>query len=411
MTETTADDPGTSSEDRGIRAEDRGRSRAISQSMSFLIGFVSTVFCGHLGKTDWQVWLWQMRLAQLYVKIFMPALPAAFMFQLQVRYLQNQGIIWPQVITGAIGNILNVVINYFLLFYLDLGVIGSAAANLITQYLLAGILFGYIYLRGLHKATWSGWSLESLQEWGSFLQLAIPSLLMLCLEFWVFEVGVFLAGLISEVELGAQSVVYQLIAITFMIPLGLSAAASVRVGNALGAGNCDHAKLSSKVPILCAVVSGGIVGALMIILRNYIGYLFTNELAIVERVSDVMLLYGFMHAADAVAGVSGGVLRGVGKQKIGAVCNLVGYYVIGVPVGVSLMFAAKMGIVGSKEAVAETADNTPSAPGCPTVAVVTVGASLPLPQLLLRRGLALLVMLLILCAGIVANTYLLKLLK
>lgn len=44
--------------------------------------------------------------------------------------------------------------------------------------------------------------------------------------------------------------------------------------------------------------------------------------------------------------MTGGVLRGAGKQLIGALCNLVGYYFIGFPIGVSLMFAAKMGIIG-----------------------------------------------------------------
>lgn len=167
----------------------------ISQLMIFLISFISTVFCGHLGKTElagvalaiavinvtgisigsglasacdtlisqtfgsnnlkrvgvilqrgililllacFPCWallintepiLLAVRqspsvasLSQLYVKIFMPALPAAFMYQLQGRYLQNQGIIWPQVITGAAGNILNALINYIFLHLLDLGV-------------------------------------------------------------------------------------------------------------------------------------------------------------------------------------------------------------------------------------------------------------------------------------------------
>ncbi|XP_013878337.1 multidrug and toxin extrusion protein 1 [Austrofundulus limnaeus] len=62
------------------------------------------------------------RLAQLYVKIFMPALPATFMFSLESRYLQNQGIIWPQVITGFVVNLLNALINYIVLFVIKMGV-------------------------------------------------------------------------------------------------------------------------------------------------------------------------------------------------------------------------------------------------------------------------------------------------
>ncbi|KAM8772232.1 multidrug and toxin extrusion protein 1-like isoform 1-T1 [Acanthopagrus schlegelii] len=284
--------------------------------------------------------------SQLYVKIFMPALPAAFMYQLEGRYLQNQGIMWPQVITGGIGNVLNVVINYIFLFPLELGVAGSAAANAISQYLLASLLYFYICWRGLHKATWGGWSLDCLQEWGLFVKLAIPSMLMICLSWWIFEIGGLLAGVISEIELGAQSIVYQLCIMAYMFPLGFSAAASVRVGNALGAGNIKQAKLSCKVPIVCAFIVACFVGGSLSIARNVIGYIFTSDHDILQRVADVMLLFGFMHIGDATAGVAAGVLRGVGKQLIGALCNLVSVYFIGFPIGVSLMFAANMGIVG-----------------------------------------------------------------
>ncbi|XP_061626069.1 multidrug and toxin extrusion protein 1-like isoform X2 [Phyllopteryx taeniolatus] len=285
-------------------------------------------------------------LSQLYVKIAMPSLPAAFMYQLQGRYLQNQGIIWPQVITGVIGNILNALINYVFLHLLHLGVAGSAAANSISQYVLAVVLFVYINLKGLHKATWGGWSLDCLKEWGPFIKLAIPSMLMLCLEWWLFEVGGFIAGIISEAELGAQSIAYQLTVIAYMFPLGISAAASVRVGNALGAGNTEQAKISSKVSIICAFIVACFVGTSITLSRNVIGYIFTTEKDILGRAADVLIVFVFMHLSDAVAGVSGGVIRGVGRPKVGALCNLVGHYFIGFPIGVSLTFAAQMGIVG-----------------------------------------------------------------
>ncbi|XP_034393392.1 multidrug and toxin extrusion protein 1-like [Cyclopterus lumpus] len=512
----------------------------ISQLMVFMISFVSTVFCGHLGKTElagvalsiavvnvtgisigtglsltcdtlisqtygsgnlkrvgvilqrgililllacfpcWAVLinteplLLAVRqspevasLAQLYVKIFMPALPAAFMYQLQGRYLQNQGIIWPQVVTGAIANILNAIINYFFIYSLELGVAGSAAANAISQYLLAVILFVYICCRGLHKATWGGWSLECLQEWGPFVQLAIPSMLMLCLEWWLFEIGGFLAGVISEVELGAQSIVYELTVIAYMFPLGLSAAASVRVGNALGAGNIEQAKLSSKIPIICALIIAGIIGAIFVMARHVIGYIFTFEPDILQRVADVLIVFFFMHIFDAVAGVAGGVLRGAGKQTIGALVNLVGHYFIGLPVGVSLMFAANMGIVGlwigliaavltqstfyvtfvckldwkkaaeealvragvqiqdknemvvmgntdllQHPATASSAEEVNTYQEVQDISTTTtVGNILSIPQLVLRRGLALLLMVVILAAGTLANHFLTQLLK
>lgn len=61
-----------------------------------------------------------------------------------------------------------------------------------------------------------------LQDWGPFLKLAVPSMLMNCLEWWLFEITGLLAGAISELELGAQSVVYQLAAATYMVRDGVS---------------------------------------------------------------------------------------------------------------------------------------------------------------------------------------------
>ncbi|XP_061686844.1 multidrug and toxin extrusion protein 1-like isoform X2 [Syngnathoides biaculeatus] len=286
------------------------------------------------------------RLAQLYVKTFMPALPAAFIYQLLGKYLQNQGIIWPQVITGAIGNILNVIINYVFLHLLHLGVVGSAVANLISQYLLPAVLLSYIYWRGLHKATWEGWSLECLHEWGTFAKLAIPSMIMFWMEHGSMEVGGFLAGQISEVELGAQAVMCELTVITGLLSLGISAAASVQVGNALGAGNSEQAKLSCKVSIIFSSVVACCVGICITLSRDVIGKIFTKDLDILKRTSDVMVVFFVIHLADTIGNVGGGVIRGVGKLKFGAAFNLIVHYCIGLPIGVSLMFATTMGVVG-----------------------------------------------------------------
>lgn len=63
----------------------------------------------------------------------------------------------------------------------------------------------------------TGWSVDCLQEWGPFLKLAIPSMLMNCLEWWLYEIAGFLAGIVSEVELGAQSVAYELVAVCYTV--------------------------------------------------------------------------------------------------------------------------------------------------------------------------------------------------
>ncbi|XP_051023655.1 multidrug and toxin extrusion protein 1 [Acomys russatus] len=286
------------------------------------------------------------RLTQTYVMIFIPALPAAFLYTLQVKYLLNQGIVLPQILTGVAANLVNVLANYLFLYQLHLGVMGSALANTISQFALAILLFIYILWRRLHQATWGGWSWECLQDWASFLRLAIPSMLMLCMEWWAYEIGSFLSGILGMVELGAQSITYEVALIIYMIPAGFSVAANVRVGNALGAGNIDQAKKSSAVSLLATELFAVTFCVLLLSCKDLVGYVFTTDRDIVALVAQVIPIYAVSHLFEALACTCGGILRGTGNQKVGAIVNAVGYYVIGLPIGIALMFAAKLGVVG-----------------------------------------------------------------
>ncbi|XP_063349197.1 multidrug and toxin extrusion protein 1-like [Pelmatolapia mariae] len=286
------------------------------------------------------------RIAQLYITAFLPAVPAMFLHHLQVSYLQNQGIILPQMYSAALANIANVVTNYIFIHWLDLGVSGSAAANTLSQIYICTFLFAYIWWKRLHVTTWGGWSVESLQDWGSYMKLAIPSTLMKCFEWWVYEFGGFFAGMLSENELAAQHAVMMVAVITYMFPLGIQAAACARVGNALGAGDTGRALLTSKMSLTLAgsiaVVEGLVLGSV----KTVIGFIFTSDEKIIGLVSQLMNAYCFLQFFDGLVCVCTGIFLGTGKQKIPAVANFIGYYCIGLSLSITLTFVAKLRVLG-----------------------------------------------------------------
>ncbi|XP_044795101.2 multidrug and toxin extrusion protein 2 isoform X3 [Bubalus bubalis] len=248
------------------------------------------------------------RLAQEYVQVYIPGLPANFLYSLQAKYLQNQGIVWPQVFSGIVGNCVNGLANYILVSVLGQGVRGSAFANTISQFSQAVFLLFYIVLKKLHLETW--------------------------------------AGLLSVLDLSAQAVIYEVATVVYMIPMGLSIAVCVRVGTALGAADTVQAKRSAISGTLCTVGTSLVVGILLSLLRNKLGHIFTNDEEVVALVNKVLPLYIFFQLFEALCCLYAGVLRGTGRQAFGAVVNAVMYYAIGLPLGVVLTFLVGMGIMG-----------------------------------------------------------------
>eukprot|EP00698_Gefionella_okellyi_P002689 TRINITY_DN1252_c0_g1_i1.p2 TRINITY_DN1252_c0_g1~~TRINITY_DN1252_c0_g1_i1.p2 ORF type:complete len:253 (-),score=55.20 TRINITY_DN1252_c0_g1_i1:50-808(-) len=171
-------------------------------------------------------------------------------------------------------------------------------------------------------------------------------MLMLCLEWWCYEISALMAGLMSVNSLAAQTLIMNLFNLVYMIPLGLSVAASTRVGNLLGANNADAARLAAKVILVCGILIPVMVQMCVLGARHYVGYIYSSDSTVVQTVAYVMQVAFIFGMADGTQGVAGGVLRGCGKQRIGALVCIGAYYLIDLPLGAVLGFVAKWDIFG-----------------------------------------------------------------
>ncbi|KAE8784922.1 Protein TRANSPARENT TESTA 12 [Hordeum vulgare] len=143
-----------------------------------------------------------------------------------------------------------------------------------------------------YKSTWTWLSKEAFHDILSFMKLAVPSALMVFLEWWSFVLLVLLSGLLANPKLEASvlSICLNTTALTFMMPFGLGAAIRIRVSNELGTGRPEATSLATRVTMVLGLVAGVSLGLIMLSGRNLWGYAYINEKEVVEYIARMMPL-------------------------------------------------------------------------------------------------------------------------
>ncbi|ELU15421.1 hypothetical protein CAPTEDRAFT_224570 [Capitella teleta] len=286
------------------------------------------------------------RLTGQYMLIFMPGALSFFMYIILCKFMQNQNIVYPNMVIGLIANLINCLLHYIFLYRMNMGTDGSAIAQMLAYVLLFVLTLVYILVSKCYKEAWGGWTTESLQDWSKFTRLCIPGMLMLCMEWWGFEIGVFLTGVLGTTELGAQSVVLQLDSIWFQIPLGIQIASSIRIGQYLGANKPKHALTSAQLGITLVVIASLIAVVIFLALQYQLPYLFTNVEDVAQLTAQLLPIVALYVFFDGVATACKGVMYGTGRQIYGAVLLFISYYVLALPIGIPLMFLTSLRSAG-----------------------------------------------------------------
>ncbi|XP_038687660.1 protein DETOXIFICATION 16-like [Tripterygium wilfordii] len=285
------------------------------------------------------------REAGAYAQFMIPGLFAVALIQCISRFLQMQNIVYPVMLASVITTLIHIVECWILVFKTDLGTRGAALANSISYWINVLLLALYVKFSPSCSKTWKGFSMEALHNIPSFLRLAIPSAIMVCLEMWSFELIVLLSGLLPNPKLqtSALSVCLNTASLIWMIPFGLSSAVSTRVSNELGAGRPQAARLAVYAVLFMAICEGILVGSVLILIRNVWGYVYSSEIEVVEYLARMIPILALSNFLDGIQCVLSGTARGCGWQKIGAYVNLGSYYLVGIPSAVLLGFVFHVG--------------------------------------------------------------------
>ncbi|CAJ0844468.1 6482_t:CDS:2 [Entrophospora sp. SA101] len=287
------------------------------------------------------------RLSALFTRYLLIGAPALLSFEALKKYLQAQGIMKASTYVLIICSPINIILNYALVWYppVSLGFIGAPFATSITYWLMLILIIIYIkYFNGYQ--VWGGWTYMAFHDWLPFLKLALPGVIMVCAEWWAFELAALAAGYLGSIALAAQSIVLTTACLFYQIPFGIAVSSSNRVGNLLGAGLGSRARLASNVSLVLAVLVSMFNSIILLLLKDSWGYLFTEDKEVIDLVSSILPLCACFQISDAISAVGGGILRGQGRQKIGAYLNLPVYYLIAFPVGTLLAFKYHWGLKG-----------------------------------------------------------------
>ncbi|XP_066367018.1 protein DETOXIFICATION 16-like isoform X1 [Miscanthus floridulus] len=278
--------------------------------------------------------------AGAYARWLIPSLAAYVPLQCHVRFLQTQSVVLPVTASSGATALCHLIVCWALVYKAGMGSKGAALSNAVSYAINLIILALYVRLSAACKETWHGFSWEAFKDLWRFTELAWPSAMMICLEWWSFEVLVLLSGLLPnpQLETSVLSICLNTGALLYMIPLGLTYSISTRVSNELGARHPQAAKMATKVVVYMALSEGVVISLTMTMLRNIWGYMYSNEKEIVTYISKMLPILGISFFIDGLHSSLSGVLTGCGKQKIGAAVNLGAFYLLGIPMAVLLAF-------------------------------------------------------------------------
>jgi MATE family multidrug resistance protein len=268
------------------------------------------------------------------------------------RYLQGMGVVRPVMIALVMANVTNAVMNWILIYgHLGapaMGTRGSALATVIARIAMAGYLLGVIIMRERRRRP--GLLETPLRIEAARLRrlvtLGFPAAAQVSLEVGGFAAATALAGKLAPTSLAAHQIALNIAACSFMVPLGLSSAGAVRVGQAIGRKDLAGAERAGWTALLFGTIFMSSAAALFVLAPRTLIGAFTRDEGVLAIGASLLLVAAVFQLFDGLQGVATGVLRGLGDTRTAMLWNLFGHWFIGLPFGYILCFVVGLGVAG-----------------------------------------------------------------
>jgi MATE family multidrug resistance protein len=290
--------------------------------------------------------------AQSYSKILGLSVIPSMLFATYKQFIEGFSIMRPAMVVVLLANLINILFNWVLIFgklgFPALGLDGAGWATFASRVFMALLLMFYVMRTKLFKDYDVTFHFKSINKKiiRKILALGLPSGMQYFFEVGAFSFAVIMVGWLGTYQLAAHQIAINLASISFMCAIGVSAAGSIRVGNAVGRKNISETRRAGFTAIIVSASIMGTFGILFILLRNILPTFYIDNTTVISYASSILVIAALFQVSDGVQAVGIGVLRGLTDVKGPTIITFIAYWILALPIGYLLGFVFEYGIIG-----------------------------------------------------------------
>ena len=292
------------------------------------------------------------RLAVPYMKALAIGLFPLMLYFAVRRCIQAMDMVRPVAFALVTANLINLLFNWVLIYGKwgapAMGVVGSGWSTALARLYMALILVGYLlwYDRRHHTELLKTPVNVDFTRIRRLIILGLPAATQITLEISVFALTAALIGRLGAVPLAAHQIALNTVAFTYMVPLGISSAAAVRVGQAIGRKDPRAAGDAGNTAIFLGAAFMACASAALLIFPHAIARMYTPATDVIRATTFLLAAGAAFQLFDGIQTVATGALRGAGDTRTPMLCHLIAYWIIGLPLGYWLCFGLNWGAFG-----------------------------------------------------------------